>query len=119
MKNIIAALLLFFSFNNFANSSGYFKTGFDLENGRIAYEKTTASNNAKYEDTVIAVSYTAYITGIYDVTANFICAPKDVTGFQIMAIVGNFIKDNPKKWNLPSVGIIVDAISDAYPCEKK
>ena len=33
-----------------------------------------------------------------------------------MAIVGNYVKANPNKWNLPAAGIDVDAISDAYQC---
>ena len=46
-----------------------------------------------------------------------VCFPDRVTGAQLIRVVLKFIRENPDKAHLPTVGLIVLADLQAFPCE--
>jgi hypothetical protein len=93
-----------------------YKTGQDLEKGRIEYEKSTLG--MMYDVTTYAL-YAGYIFGVVDaVDYKDFCIPVNTTGAQIFSIVGNYVKANPDKWNSNAYIFVSNALFYAYPCKK-
>jgi hypothetical protein len=47
------------------------------------------------------------------------CEPSTVDAGQRADIIAKWLRENPKGRDLPAVGLIIYALMDAYPCEKK
>lgn len=47
------------------------------------------------------------------------CKPDDLERGQMVRIVMKYIRENPEKAHLPTAGLIMGALSKAYPCPEK
>jgi len=111
MKKIVLILILTLSLQ--AN----FKSGNDLVKNKVEYEKPENSKTISYYE---VASYVNYIFGVHDsLEGVLICTPSNVTGRQIIAIVGKYIDNHPEKWNQPAQYLVVPPLMNAFPCKKK
>lgn len=94
-----------------------YKNGQDLEKGRIEYEKSNLG--IAYDATTYAL-YAGYIFGVVD-SADYkdFCIPINTTGAQLFSIVGNYVKENPDKWNASAYVFVSNALFRAFPCKNK
>ncbi len=120
MKNIIAALLLFFSFNAFAESSNvaiYF-SGNQLINGARLIGKT----GYKTEELAYFEMFDGYVSGVFDTLSNnkIICPVGDrfIPREQVLAIAAKYLLNEPEKWNFPATILIEESFKKTFPCKK-
>ena len=114
--------LLFFSFN----ASALFYTGNNLSSWLESDERVKL-RTAVPDDFPDVFQLQGYITGIYeslsvqnsrDKSSVFCPSTTKLTVKQLVYIVNNFVKNNPKRLNEPAYVLVEAAIIDAYPCNK-
>ena len=93
-----------------------FYSGSKLVTQMREYEKLLA-NQPGY-DRFDAGVYRGYVAGAHDgySITRAICTPISVTAEQVEAIVAAYLKANPKRWNEAAIGLVGDALVDAFPC---
>ena len=52
-------------------------------------------------------------------TSDYFCFPDGFTGWQGLAVVSKWARDNPKYWHEPDVALVTRALAQAYPCPKE
>ncbi|WP_314357028.1 Rap1a/Tai family immunity protein [Pseudomonas rhodesiae] len=83
-------------------------TGNDLVKWMPDYE----SNSGSFGGGVFG----GYVAGIADFTRGVLfCPAGNITNGQNAAIVVKFLKNNPEKWNQQASGLVIEALSRAYP----
>ena len=89
-----------------------FATGNKLMDGISEHDRSIAG----FEDGV----FMGYVMSVYDVleTLRSICAPPTIEAAQVFAISGNYIKQNPARWNENATILISEALMKAFPCKK-
>ncbi|WP_432213804.1 Rap1a/Tai family immunity protein [Pseudomonas graminis] len=96
----------------FAPMTAWCATGNDLRAWGEGYEKNTGTfANGLYMGFVVGVAESFSGLGF--------CPPSNVTNGQNAAIVWKWLSDHPKDWAGPASGLILAALSDAFPCQKK
>jgi len=111
MKKIILVLILTLGLQ------ASFKSGNDLAKDKVEYEKP---DNDKTKIWYSSSAYINYIFGVHDsLEGIFICTPNNVTGRQIIAIVGKYIDNHPEEWNKSALYLVVPPLANAFPCKKK
>lgn len=69
----------------------------------------------------------SYVMGVFDtghslnerwVFEKHFCKPDDVDRSQVLAIVRKYMVDHPEQMDFAAAGIVFDALTQAYPCEK-
>ena len=115
MKRIVVACCLFF-ISNVSTAEFYFGTA--LEEGRIENEKCDLKITC---NTYKADFYRGYIIGVYDANSGreLFCPPNGTLNNQVFAIVSNYVKSHPEKWNLSADILVTRALSETYPCAKR
>jgi len=74
----------------------------------------------RFTDTTQAY-YAGYCLGIVKGTSltTRVCTPDGVTVLQATRVVFKYLNDHPAQLHLPEVELIEEALSKAFPCEKK
>ncbi|SJZ33498.1 Rap1a/Tai family immunity protein [Pantoea eucalypti] len=108
MKKILLSLTLLG-----CSHAAFAYDGNDLYEWADAYkDKSGSSFNAGL--------YVGYINGIAEVfSGEVFCVPKNTRNGQLYDIVYLYLRDNPKFRTDSAGGIILKALSQAYPCEIK
>ncbi len=112
MKNILVLLCLVAAMQF---SQAHFISGTDLFRMFQSYERVD-QNRASASDFNNASQFIGYVQGVYDFIGYTVCLPEGTTSRQIFLTVGNYLKNNPGKWN-ESGWVAVDwALDSAYHC---
>lgn len=65
-------------------------------------------------------AYLGYVSAVADAfNGTAFCAPGDVTYAQLAAISLKHLRNNPEVWNHNGAGLVLDALTGAFPCKKK
>ena len=90
-------------------------------NDRYKNWEITSSSPSSIDPVVISkgMLFVGYAQGVGDSMDPILCTPSGVTGGQVFAIIGNYLKAHPEKWNESGSEIIFKALIEAYPCPKK
>lgn len=113
-------LLLFIPFN----ASAFFYTGNTLSNWLESNERVKLESTMP-DDFPNVFQLQGYITGIYeslsvqnsrDKSPKFCPSTTQLKLKQLIHIVNNFVKNNPKRLNEPAYVLVETAIIEAYPC---
>lgn len=123
MQNIIAAFLLFFSFNAFAESSVFFNyfTGNQLIDGARLIDKTSY----KTQELVYFEMFDGYTTAVFDTLSRHeIICPLSYSSIpiprqQVLAIAAKYLLNEPEKWNYSASFLIEESFIKTFPCKKK
>ena len=86
-----------------------------------AYEKFLAGGNTTSEPKVAgeAGAFMGFIDGMsYAPGSRFFCEPTGTTYDQLYAVVSKWINNNPEKWHLRANELVMQALGQAFPCEK-
>jgi hypothetical protein len=117
-KPFIVAMVLFsiFFFSS-SNSNAHFYNGNELVEFMRGYEAAERKDaDANYQR---AARFSSYVIGVFDTGEGiFFDAPANVNVAQICAIVAKYLKDNPEKWNLAAVHLVIEALEKAFPKKK-
>ena len=107
---IISALVVLFP-ASIANA--YAKEGRSLVHAMKVYNDPR--NNLAFS----AGNYVGYVEGIVDSTiGTHYCAPGDVSFQALLDIVSNYINNHPEISEISAYVIVVEALSEAFPCDK-
>ncbi len=101
---IVAALVIWAGV-----AEGGFYTGNDL------------SERCKSEGTIGPDLCRGYVTGSADTLTNTgkICAPRQATDIQAVAVVRKYLQQHPERLHLPAASLVRHSLMDAFPCPKK
>jgi hypothetical protein len=59
----------------------------------------------------------AYITGVLDTLHDrTFCLPQQVAAAHAIDVVIRYLQDHPEKYHLPASGLVVDALTEKFPC---
>ena len=71
-------------------------------------------------DALFTGLFSGYVGGIADALNGYvICFPKGVPRRQMNAIVKQYMIANPAKWNQPADELVIEALSQPFPCKKR
>jgi hypothetical protein len=93
--------------------AGFFYDGNKLVEAMRQYEK--AEMKDRDADYSRAWEYRGYVVGVHDATDLMHGSQEHVTALQICAIVANYLKAHPEKWNEPASDLVVEALKQAFP----
>ena len=96
-------------------------SGLWLKQHAQAYEKFLAGGNTTSEPKVAgeAGAFMGFIDGMsYAPGSRFFCEPTGTTYDQLYAVVSKWINNNPEKWHLRANELVMQALGQAFPCEK-
>lgn len=66
-----------------------------------------------------AGAFMGFIDGMsYAPGSRFFCEPTGTTYDQLYAVVSKWINNNPEKWHLRANELVMQALGQAFPCEK-
>lgn len=90
--------------------------GFETGNKLMEYLNESEKRIGSYPAGV----YTGYVLGVHDALDGIqICSPDGTTVNQIKVIVGKYLRAHPESWNQSAAALVIRALRQAYPCEKK
>ena len=124
MKKLILLLLLMVSTNVMAKSivsdkSSYdcVITGNDLAKHILEYNKF--ENGSEYNLSEVN-AFMSYVLGVFDTSNNiFWCIySSNINTAQVAKIVIKYINNNPEKLHLCAATLVINALSEAFPCKK-
>lgn len=118
---VIEALEKTFPFPCKTGSSGKppmpFFRGQDLYKMSIEYKNVTPERS---DNAIEAGKFMGYVAGVHDgVQVDKVCRPKHVTVGMAADVVAKYLQDYPEFRNRLGVEIVVNALQEAFPCEKK
>jgi hypothetical protein len=112
MKNILMLFVLMM----FSECSYAVRTGNELAEWMVEYEKSDNDNSVS---TFLAGQYAGYLMAISDSTNSISwCNPGNVTTGQMFKIVSKYLNNNPEKLNLYADSLVIQALIEAFPCKK-
>ena len=66
----------------------------------------------------LPINYLGYVAGVVDTMQDIaFCAPKTATYVQLGSVARKYIEANPEQWDKNGSGLIMVALSEAYPCK--
>ena len=82
----------------------------------VEKEKTTEDQWSQH--TICLAYMVGIIEGYYSArpTPAAFCYPSEVTGEQAARVVNKYLRDHPERLHRRSVQLILDALSEAFPC---
>lgn len=87
------------------------------------YRQYKKGHTAVTQDPVGAMQrglYMGYVQGVGNSLNYFaFCAPHEVTYQQLYMVVGNFLEAHPERLHEHRSGLVIDALSKAFPCKDK
>lgn len=98
------------------------RSGLWLKQHAQAYDKFVAEGNKASDPQVAgeAGRFMGFIDGMsYAPASEFFCAPSGTTYDQLYAVVSKWVNNNPEKWHLRANQLVVQALGQAFPCERK
>jgi len=121
MRYPLLVLLLWWPVVGVSQSANYAEMG---HSGSDYLRICEASSHGEYSDA--AIPCVAFLTGvldgfsIYSVDSHvqLYSLPKEVTVAQVEKIVVKYMNDHPKELNVPTAGLVLWALQDAYPTKK-
>jgi len=97
-------------------AEAFFQTGNDLVMDMREYEK---SDNDRSESWYQTGRYAGFVVGVHDALQGILFqAPPNVRVKQIFAIVANYLKNHPERWNESGLVLVADALKEAFPLKK-
>ncbi len=94
----------------------YAYTGNELEKKMVEYEKLDNDITINF---TASGNYSGYVTGVADATNGlFWCNPGNITYNQEFKVVSKYLNNNPEKLHLKAVDLVVQALTEAFPCKK-
>ena len=107
---IISALIVLLPANT---ANAYAKEGRSLVHAMKVY------NDPRNDLSFSAGNYVGYVEGIVDSTiGTHYCAPGDVNFEALLDIVSNYINSHPELLKLSAYVIVIEALSEAFPCNQ-
>lgn len=62
--------------------------------------------------------FTGYVSGVHDIVRGVIvCPPQNAKLGQLMAVVRKYLLANPEKWNQSAGVLVLNALTQAFPCK--
>lgn len=114
--NYVCGVLLILSTFH-AQSSEYFYSGNDLIKSMLEYKNAmNGSESANYSE---AWKFRAYVVGVHDtVNGLLVCPPKGFDEIQATYTVMKYFEQNSAQWHRNASRLVVDALTNYYPCKK-
>ncbi len=64
--------------------------------------------------------YRGYVAGVCDVCNRWLfTTPEGTTQGQVCAVVGKWLEENPGRWHKPAMGLVIQALQEAFPYYQK
>ena len=99
-----------------AEAQATFLSGNDLVTYMREWDKYHAGQSSYNRATVGTVQgYIAASSDAYS-AVGVICSPENVTVDQAAAVVASYLKSHPTEWHFAAVGLVRDALKEAFPC---
>lgn len=77
-------------------------------------------NALENEENTVKAVLSGYIIGVHDGSNNnLFCTPKDATALQIIKVVDKWLINNQEKLHNDANELIIQSLSETYPCAKK
>lgn len=100
----------------------FFYSGNDLVNFMRDYEAGmpggTNYHSRDLSAAMNAATYMGYVLGVCEGTPYMHNFPDGVASGQILAVVSKYLKNHPEKWDEPAVGLVVEALQEAFPLKR-
>lgn len=99
-----------------ANSSAHPYLGSDLMQGLAAHDRALDGRDSG-TDAVDGGMALGYVMGVSDALRSpIVCVPPNSTNRQFAAVVKLYLRNHPEEWNEEAFGLVVKALSQAFPC---
>lgn len=73
---------------------------------------------ANSDDPVELSIFFGYVVGTIDAHWGALCIPKDASSAQVKDIAKKYLDDHPEERHLAAERVVVNAIREAFPCNK-
>lgn len=114
MKRILLSLALMASLPAHA---GYVD-GYKLKNWSDSVDRMAARNPGP-DDSWNADRFHGYIWGVYDAYQEvLLCSPDSAKTAQMTALIQQYLKAHPERWDRAGSSLILEALRDTYACKK-
>ncbi|MYM72140.1 MULTISPECIES: Rap1a/Tai family immunity protein [Duganella] len=101
-----------------SSATAGFVTGFNLSKWGDAQDRIIGGRGTAvdYQD---AANLYGYVTGVHDALDGVaFCSPGTARAGQLMAVVHNYVKQHPERWDEGANYLVVTALKEAFPCKK-
>jgi len=107
IRTISLVCIILVTFLIVPSAHAAFYSGNDLVKLMRMYEKTSPSAEAGM--------FLGFVGGVYDATRHMYGDKDNVILGQIRAVVTNYLKAHPERWNEPAADLVIDALKEAFP----
>lgn len=122
MTRIIVLIAVALGIAGVASAQTERYSGLWLKQHAQAYDKFVAEGNKTSDPKVAgeAGTFMGFIDGMsYAPASEFFCASAGTTYDQLYAVVSKWVNNNPEKWHMRANQLVVQALAQAFPCERK